>query len=86
MSNQLSLFGPSVDKNTFQSAMWGCLTFYSTNSNKWQDNCRHCLLWVHKKLQRPDDECLQAPCSHDDREDGRDGYFSIHNMPEGGAE
>ena len=81
MDNQLSLFGTSPDQSTFQSTLWGCLSFYPTDSLKWTDNCRHCLLWVQKRKQRPDDECVIAPCKKDERSDGRNGYYSIHNMP-----
>ena len=78
---QLFLFGVTDDQNTFMSELWGKLTFVPTGSNKWKDNCRHCLLWVRKECQKPNDECISAPCSHDCRKDGKDGYFSIHDMP-----
>lgn len=81
MSGQLSLFGTTPDQSQYQSAEWGTLTFYPTGSKKWKDNCRHCLLWVHKKDQKPTDECCTAPCSKEDRADGQDGYFGIQNMP-----
>lgn len=78
---QLSLFGASDTQQHYQSEMWGQLTFYPTNSNKWKDNCRHCLLWVNKQDQTPNDECLNAPCDPTDRADGQHGYFSIHQFP-----
>lgn len=79
---QLSLFGLSVDQNTFQSTLWGQLTFVPTGSEKWSDNCRHCLLWKPSEQQRDDDECLSACCGKDERTDGRCGYFSIQQIPQ----
>ena len=81
MSNQLSLFGITPSQDTFQSVLWGELTFYPTKTNKWRDTCRHCLLWVHKHQQTDQDECLLAPCSKEDRTDEQNGYFGIHSMP-----
>ena len=81
MSGQLSLFGTTTDQSQYQSTLWGTLTFYPTGSTKWSDNCRHCLLWVRKEDQKPTDECCSALCSKEDRADGQDGYFGIHNMP-----
>lgn len=81
MNTQLSLFGASPDQNTFQSMQWGLLTFYPAKTDKWKDTCRHCLLWGDYC-----DECLNAPCSSFSRTDGKEGYFSIHDMPKGGAQ
>ena len=81
MNGQLSLFGTAPDQQTYQSTTWGTLHFCPTASTKWTDTCRHCLLWVQKPYQRPDDECLNAPCNSEDREDGLNGYFSIQEMP-----
>ena len=39
MSNQLSLFGITPSQDTFQSVLWGELTFYPTKTNKWRDTC-----------------------------------------------
>ena len=82
MNNQLSLFGVSHDQNVFQSVLWGQLNFVQCESKKWTDTCRHCLLWVHKDSQTENDECISAPCSSEDREDGKNGYFSIQEMPQ----
>ncbi len=81
MDTQLSLFGTAPDQNSFQSTLWGCLSFFPTKGNGWKDCCRHCLLWVHKDQQTDHDECLSAPCSSEDRSDHQNGYFSIQNMP-----
>lgn len=78
---ELSLFGASYDQGTFQSTVWGLLTFFPTKSEKWCDNCRHCLLWKRKDDQTRNDECLTAPCSDYERRDGQNGYFSICEMP-----
>lgn len=81
INNQLSLFGLSPNQNTFQSTEWGTLDFVKSASEKWTDTCRHCLLWKNKNEQTDDDECLSAPCSPQDRNDGLSGYYSIHEMP-----
>ena len=79
MSGQLSLLGTAPDQNTFQSEKWGLLTFYPTKGNKWADTCRRCLL--NAEDNEPIAECLRAPCDSEDRADGKNGYYSIHNMP-----
>lgn len=79
---QISLFGVATDENSFMSTEWGKLTFYEAASNKWTDTCRHCLLWVYPENRTDRDECLTAPCSCDERADHRNGYYSIHNMPQ----
>lgn len=79
---QLSLFGQAQNQSEFMSSLWGRLTFYPTKGNGWKDTCKHCLLWVRKEEQNPQDECLSAPCSCDERQDGRNGFYSIRNMPE----
>lgn len=77
--NQLSMFGPMPDQNTFQSEKWGTLTFFPTKSDKWTDTCRHCLLFQHPYFGKT--ECDKAPCLSKQRSDHKNGYFSIHNYP-----
>lgn len=79
MEDQLSIFGPAPDQNTFQSEKWGTIQFFPTKTDKWTDNCRHCLLWTREQGQT--DECLRAPCNPDERNDQRRGYYSIHQVP-----
>lgn len=76
---QLKLWGLSLDENHFISMIWGRLDFVPTASAKWKDTCRHCLLWNNEDGQTT--ECLQTPCRSEGRSDGRNGYFSIHQMP-----
>ncbi len=64
-----------MDFNFFDSPTWGRLTFYPAKSDKWKDMCRHCLLDCRPM------ECMQAHCLADERPDGRNGYYSIHQMP-----
>lgn len=78
---QLDLFGLQAGEDEFVSERWGRLTFYPSESERWTDTCRHCLLWVRKDERRDDDECLRAPCSGCDRRDGRNGFFGIMEMP-----
>ena len=80
MSEQLELFGAAPDQNTFQSALWGLLTFFPTKGDEWKDTCRHCLLW-NRKQNVIGAECHFAPCESVQRADGRHGYYSIHEMP-----
>jgi hypothetical protein len=63
------------DENHFVSKKWGELMFIPTKTNSVKNTCRHCL------LRHSEDECQQAPCASYQREDGREGYFSIHQMP-----
>lgn len=79
MSGQLSLFGTAPDQQTYQSTLWGTLTFYPTKGDGWNDTCKHCLLWAHPESHKQ--ECQSAPCRHYDRADGKNGYYSIHQMP-----
>lgn len=75
---QLALIGESDTQMHFTSERWGLLTFFPTKGNKWNDTCRHCLLWdpVDKA------ECAQAHCDAEHRADGQNGYYSIHDMPD----
>lgn len=69
-----------MSKNTFYSNLWGELTFFPTNDSSLK-NCRRCLLNCDKCLE----ECFQAPCLAIHREDKKNGYFSIHEMPTPGT-
>lgn len=76
---QLSMFGLSQDQNTYQSEKWGTLMFYPTKGHEWKDTCRHCLLWSSVLAEQPD--CHMAACQSEERPDGKNGYYSIHNYP-----
>lgn len=67
-------YGPSEDQMSFTSEEWGLLTFFP--SKKAKTDCRHCLL-----MRDSPKECLKAPCTPEERADGLNGYYSIHNMP-----
>lgn len=71
---QLSLFGVNENQNGFMSMTWGQTAFYPTKDDKWVHNCRLCIL-------NRSEECQEAPCTADERTDGKRGYFSIHDMP-----
>lgn len=63
-------------QDTFISEEWGMLTFVEMNGSN-DKRCRHCLL-------RPIiQECIKAPCSSQQRQDNKSGYFTIHQMPKG---
>ena len=79
LHEQLALIGESDNQMHFTSETWGLLTFYPTKSDKYKDNCYHCLLRPGK-----DDtinECLLAPCIPEQRRDGLGGFFAIREMP-----
>ena len=64
----------NVHENYFFSETWGLLSFYPTKTIKYKDTCQKCLL-------RDTKECFFAHCTSDGRDDGRQGYFSKHEMP-----
>lgn len=74
MTGQLDMF-QATDQSFFLSETWGLCDFFPTKSDKWADNCRHCI------LARTEDDCGNAPCTAEERADGKRGYFSIHQMP-----
>ena len=61
-------------ENYFMSEKWGLLQFFPSKTEKLKDTCQKCLL-------RNTKECLFAHCTSDGRADGRQGYFSRHEMP-----
>lgn len=61
-------------ENFFVSKTWGVLDFIPTKTQEYKDTCRKCLL-----LASPD--CGLAHCTNSERADGRNGYFSKHEMP-----
>ena len=65
-----------MEEDTFDSPTWGQLTFFPAKTDKWNDTCKHCL------LARSMAECMQVHCVASEREDRRNGYFSIHQMPQ----
>ncbi|MCR5037902.1 MAG: hypothetical protein K6A94_00995 [Bacteroidales bacterium] len=71
---QLSLFGVNENQNGFMSTTWGQTAFCPTKDDKWAHNCRLCIL-------NRSEECQEAPCTSEERIDGKRGYFSIHDMP-----
>lgn len=62
-------------QDTFDSPTWGRLTFFPSKTDKWNDTCKHCLLF-HSEA-----ECEQVRCVASERDDRRNGYFAIHQMP-----
>lgn len=68
--------GMSPDEMSFMSEKYGKLDFFEALSDKWKDTCKHCL------LRYEDPECHAASCFDYQRRDGKNGYFSIHQMPE----
>lgn len=74
---QLALIGESDNQMHFTSETWGLLTFFPTKGEKWNDTCRHCLLWNIEDKR----ECAEAHCTAGGRNDGQNGYYSIHEFP-----
>lgn len=71
---QLALIGESDNQMHFTSTTWGLTTFIPTKDDTWKNNCRHCILLRSA-------ECWQAPCTPEEREDGKQGYYSIQEKP-----
>lgn len=63
-----------MSQSTFESKIWGTLEFVESDRRGWE-KCKRCLL-----MHEPD-ECEQAPCNPDTRDDGKHGVFTIHQMP-----
>ena len=61
-------------ENHFVSSTWGVLDFFPTKGDAYKDTCKHCIL-LHSE------ECKDAHCTAQLRADGKQGYFSIHQMP-----
>lgn len=64
-----------MNQDTFKSKKWGMLSFFPIKAKDESKRCRHCCLY------NDIEECCQAPCKPNQREDGRTGYFSVHQMP-----
>ena len=62
-------------ETTFHSDLWGDVEFFPVSGKAVSTKCKHCI------LARDETACLQAPCTPQEREDGQDGYYSIHQMP-----
>ena len=71
---ELDLFGLSSNENYYMSELWGRLEFFPTKTDDNRKTCRHCLL-------ANSDACLLVKCQAEERKDGRNGYFSIHDYP-----
>lgn len=66
-----------MPQDTFHSDFFGELTFVELKKNfSGYDICAKCL------LKRLPEECHKAPCTPAEREDKRNGYYSVHQMPE----
>lgn len=63
------------NQQQYHSDMWGDVEFIPVSGKAVQTKCKHCI------LRQTDIDCLSAPCTSQERDDGLDGYFSIHQMP-----
>lgn len=59
-------------ENFFASDRWGYLTFVESRGKK---DCLYCL------LRYEDEECNRARCCKEQRTDGKNGFFTIRQMP-----
>lgn len=62
---------PASKQNQYRSKKWGLLNFIPAKG----DVCKKCLLYNELN------ECVNAPCTTAEREDGKTGYYSVHNLP-----
>ena len=65
------------DSDIFVSPTWG-RTVFKESPKDWSPikTCRHCIL--RDTIQ----DCSKVACSPEFRADGKDGYFTVQNMPE----
>lgn len=67
MSHQDKIYSPYLQRE---------VTFFPVKKNETSSvTCKKCIL---QKIRK---ECFRAPCAPCDRDDGQNGYFSIHEMP-----
>jgi len=61
---------------TFMSPTWGKTVFIESPKD-WSPlkTCAHCILTGNVK------ECRKARCSPEFRSDGKDGYYTVQDMP-----
>ena len=59
----------------YESKVWGDVQFSPVSGKAASTKCRHCI------LAGTEMDCLAAPCTPQEREDGLNGYYSIHQMP-----
>ena len=64
-----------MKQDTFTSDLWGEVQFFPVSGKAVNTKCKHCI------LLRTEQDCLDAPCTPHEREDGQDGYYSVHQMP-----
>ena len=60
---------------TYMSLTWGETFFIPVSKNENTKKCKRCLFYRNAV------DCARAPCMPREREDGKTGYFSIHQMP-----
>lgn len=81
-NTQLNIFGITPSQNTFNSPTWGELTFFPVPDKRRETRCLKCLLAHTFDDDREITECDEAPCIPQQRNDGKFGYYSIHQMPD----
>lgn len=59
----------------YESPVWGTVSFFPVTGKAAGAKCRRCI------LARTHSDCMAAPCEPQEREDGLNGYYSIHQMP-----
>lgn len=64
-----------MTQQQYHSDLWGDVQFFPVSGKAVNTKCRHCI------LARTDMDCLAAPCTSQEREDGQDGYYTRQEMP-----
>lgn len=76
---QLSIWGLSDDESVFSSTLWGTVKFFPSKDNSFKNTCQKCILYDNAAGRCT--ESNNAHCADYERADRREGYFSIHEMP-----
>ena len=75
--SQKTLEAVAAAQDTYVSERWGVTKFHEAPKGWGPDKvCSRCI------LERDSEDCDRARCSPGFRTDGKDGYFTIQEMPE----
>lgn len=74
--SQKTLEAVAASQDTYVSERWGVTRFHEAPKGWGPDKvCSRCI------LERDSEDCDRARCSPGFRTDGKDGYFTVQQMP-----